>query len=136
MLASRYQKGFTLIELMIVIGIIALLAGVMVPNFARARAEANLSACEENLKNISTALEMYIVRHSGYPNDLQALIDGHYLKMIPTCPASGDGYTLTVSTDGKQYTLVCGTGSTASHSGCDVSAGFPKYTSGSGLLEH
>jgi type IV pilus assembly protein PilA len=50
------QKGFTLIELMIVIAIIAILAAILIPNFLHARAESKTSACEGNLKQLATAL--------------------------------------------------------------------------------
>ena len=65
----RLRKGFTLIELMIVIAIIAILAAILVPNFIRARAQSQLTSCKSNLKNIGTALEMYFTDHNGqYPH--------------------------------------------------------------------
>jgi prepilin-type N-terminal cleavage/methylation domain-containing protein len=51
---KRRKKGFTLIELMIVIAIIAILAAVLVPNFMRAREASRLTACKSNLKSLST----------------------------------------------------------------------------------
>jgi len=65
---KRRKKGFTLIELMIVIAIIAILAAVLVPNFMRAREASRLTACKSNLKNISTAVETYSNDNDGlYP---------------------------------------------------------------------
>lgn len=65
---KRLQKGFTLIELMIVIAIIAILAAILIPNFLHARAESQTAACEGNEKQIATALEEYAVDNSGqYP---------------------------------------------------------------------
>ncbi len=52
------KKGFTLIELMIVIAIISILASIIVPNITRARARAQLTACIANLKQILTAYNM------------------------------------------------------------------------------
>lgn len=65
---TRKRKGFTLIELMIVIAIIAVLAAVLVPNFMRAREASRLTACKSNLKNLSTAIETYSNDFNGlYP---------------------------------------------------------------------
>ena len=62
---QKKRAGFTLIELMIVIAIIAILAAILVPNFIRARAQGQLTACKSNLKNIGTALEMYSTDNSA-----------------------------------------------------------------------
>jgi type II secretion system protein G len=65
---KKLQKGFTLIELMIVIAIIAILAAILIPNFLHARAESQTAACEGNVKQIATALEEWAVDNSGnYP---------------------------------------------------------------------
>jgi prepilin-type N-terminal cleavage/methylation domain-containing protein len=70
---KRRKKGFTLIELMIVIAIIAILAAVLVPNFMRAREASRLTACKSNLKSLSTAMETYSTDFDGlYPGGLNA----------------------------------------------------------------
>jgi len=58
-LASMNRSGFTLVELLIVIGIIAVLAGIIFPVFAKAREKARSTKCQSNLKQIGQALEMY-----------------------------------------------------------------------------
>jgi len=54
------SKGFTLIELLVVIAIIAILAAILFPVFAQARAKARAISCLSNLKQIGTAVNMYV----------------------------------------------------------------------------
>jgi len=56
---SAPNRGFTLIELLVVIAIIAILAAILFPVFAKARQAAMASSCQNNLKQIGTALNMY-----------------------------------------------------------------------------
>lgn len=64
----RYRRpnaGFTLIELLVVIAIIAILAGILFPVFARARESARKISCLSNMKQIGTALIMYMGDYDG-----------------------------------------------------------------------
>ncbi|MFQ5681194.1 MAG: type II secretion system protein [Candidatus Omnitrophota bacterium] len=62
------RKGFTLVEIMIVVAIIVLLAAMTVPNLLRSRLTANDAAALRSLKGLSTALETYAVsNNSKYP---------------------------------------------------------------------
>lgn len=62
----RKRKGFTLVELLVVIGIIALLISILMPSLARARGSANLVACQSNFKQIYTALSFYANENKGF----------------------------------------------------------------------
>ena len=130
------KAGFTLIELMIVIAIIAILAAILVPNFIRARAQGQLTACKSNLKNGATSLEMYSTDNAGhYPKSALGLLTPNYLKIIPQCPsAQSDTYTAAYSaaTVPDAYTLFC-TGNFHTAAGIN-SANYPQYSSYSGLL--
>jgi prepilin-type N-terminal cleavage/methylation domain-containing protein len=57
------RRGFTLIELLVVITIIAILAAILFPVFARAKAAAKQTACISNLKQIGTAMTLYMGDH-------------------------------------------------------------------------
>src|ERR1700674_4809193 len=68
------ERGFTLIELMIVVAIIAILAGILIPNFVNARAQAQTAACESNMRAIATALELYYADNQVYPTAAGAAV--------------------------------------------------------------
>jgi prepilin-type N-terminal cleavage/methylation domain-containing protein/prepilin-type processing-associated H-X9-DG protein len=101
--AKRDQKtsrGFTLLELTIVVAIISVLAAILFPVFARAREKARQVNCQRNLMQISVALRIYARDHAGHlpPNqdDLTPLV-GRYLPQgevlsCPTVPENPDDY--------------------------------------------
>ena len=64
------KKGFTLIELMIVIAIIGILAAIAIPQFAKYRRKAYNSAALSDLKNVRTEIEAYYADHDSYPTNL------------------------------------------------------------------
>ena len=59
------KKGFTLVEIMIVVAIIAILAAVAIPNFIRYRNDSRTAACIANMKQLQTAAESYLTKHPG-----------------------------------------------------------------------
>jgi prepilin-type N-terminal cleavage/methylation domain-containing protein/prepilin-type processing-associated H-X9-DG protein len=63
----KRRTGFTLIELLVVIAIIAILAAMLFPVFARARESARKIQCLSNVKNISTAVQMYLTDYDRFP---------------------------------------------------------------------
>jgi len=63
----RRRHGFTLVELLVVIGIIALLVGILMPALSTARSKANTIKCAANLKSMGAAMVMYINESKHYP---------------------------------------------------------------------
>ncbi|MDD5155442.1 MAG: prepilin-type N-terminal cleavage/methylation domain-containing protein [Candidatus Omnitrophica bacterium] len=85
------KKGFTLVEIMIVIAIVALLAAIAIPHILQARVIANESAAQATLKTISTALETYAAANSGLYAPANGMTNDSYLR-IPTPPYLNKAY--------------------------------------------
>jgi prepilin-type N-terminal cleavage/methylation domain-containing protein len=92
------RKGFTLIELMIVIAIIIILAAIAIPNYLRMTERAKVSAIESDMKAIGTALEAYNTDWTTYPNTNDwELCKGELLGYDGTNPTLPTGLTATAA---------------------------------------
>ncbi|MBN2483899.1 MAG: prepilin-type N-terminal cleavage/methylation domain-containing protein [Candidatus Omnitrophica bacterium] len=72
------KKAFTLLELMIVIGIIAILAATVIPNFVGFDTEARLAASKTNLSNLRTRVTLFRSKEGRYPERLEELLEVNY----------------------------------------------------------
>lgn len=88
MRAKRRERGFTLIELMVVIVIIGLLATVVVINVLPSQDKAMRTKARADIALIEQAVEMYRLDKLAYPPTIDALAEGRrgYIKRLPTDP--------------------------------------------------
>ena len=99
---KKRNQGFTLVEIMIVVAIIAILAAVAIPNFIKYRADARKQACISNMKQLQTAAESWRTSQSDAlavpgKDDLVGTETTKYIRKVSsefTCPEGGD-YTIT-----------------------------------------
>ena len=97
----HHRGGFTLVEIMIVVGIIGLLVAICLPNFIRSRASSQQNACINNLRQINSAVQQWAMetgQAAGSPppnmdTDLTPYIQLNSNSSIPNCPAGGT-YTI------------------------------------------
>lgn len=80
------QSGFTLIELIIVVTIVGLLAGIALVNVRHAQRKAAENVLKANLTNMRKAIDDFYADKQRYPSALQELVDEKYMRRIPSDP--------------------------------------------------
>lgn len=83
--ARRSQAGFSLIELIVVVTIIGILAGVAIINVRHATRKAQEAALKDNLFQLRKAIDNFYADKQRYPNDLNELVP-NYVRNIPSDP--------------------------------------------------
>lgn len=100
------KKGFTLLELLVVLAILAILIAIAVPVYKNQKEKAAITAHNANVRVLETAVESYRQDNDGkLPGNLQELVKGKYIKSVPKVPASENeklkGKSYSIESDGK-----------------------------------
>jgi len=86
----RQRKGFTLVELLVVVLILGALAAIAVPRILGGATNAKINACKTNVDLLNSQIELYYANKDGWPGSLGAVTgDANYFPDgAPSCPFS------------------------------------------------
>ena len=103
---NKNRAGFTLVEIMIVVAIIALLAAIAVPNFLRARKRSQATRILEDLRMVDSAIDQYAIETNKTSGDAANWTDiSNYLKSGSTLQASSGKDMLGNQINGGTFTV-------------------------------
>ena len=87
--SKRSERGFTLIEMMIVVAIISILATMAMPGFQRQLIRAKETSLRRSLFIMRDTIDQYFADHGRYPDVLQDMADKRYIRQLPMDPFTG-----------------------------------------------
>lgn len=114
---SRRRRGFTLLELLLVLAILVVLGGIVLVNFGGAQADANINATLTQLNSIKQAVQLYQIKMNSLPKALEELKDGPSdsakkakwtAPILSTIPDDAWGNPITYTLKGNSYELRSG----------------------------
>jgi len=86
-------RGFTLIELIVVMAIVALLAGITAPRYFASVERAKANSLRSSLAVMRDALDKYAADKGRYPDSLEQLVQDRYLRQVPEDPLTGNAHS-------------------------------------------
>jgi len=100
---GRSPRGFTLIEIMIVLALIGILVGLAIPRYQHARRRAQEAVLKEDLFTLRKLIDQYYSDKGKYPASLRTLAEEAYLRTIPIDPMTGSADTWQEIRDTPSY---------------------------------
>ena len=99
--ARRFRRGFTLIEILIVVTIIGILVTLAQPSFHRAVTAAKEATLKENLFILRDVIDQFYADNTKYPAALTELVEKGYIRQVPKDPITGsaDTWVIVPATD-------------------------------------
>ena len=107
------SRGFTLIELMIVVSIVGILAAIAVPNYQWSIIKAKEAVLREDLYNFRTTIDHYYADQGKFPDSLAELAEKKYMREIPKDPFTGKNDTWVTVAPPAELTNPAAAGSTS-----------------------
>ncbi|MGA8941893.1 MAG: prepilin-type N-terminal cleavage/methylation domain-containing protein [Thermoactinomyces sp.] len=88
------EKGFTLVEMLIVLFIIGLILAIAIPNLKAAGSKAQEKADLANRQIIAAQADHYFLEYGEYPGSVKELVSRGYLRSVPPCPGGRGQYVI------------------------------------------
>ena len=86
---NRFRRGFTIVEMIIVMTIISIILSLAIPMYQKSLVRARESVLKNNLFTMRTVIDEYTYDKQKAPQDLRDLVDAGYLRSIPVDPMTG-----------------------------------------------
>lgn len=131
----KKHEGFTILELLIVIAVIAILVGIALPRFKGMRDEGNIAKAKGELRTLQTAVESYNIHNGAYPANIGAALTGATPAIITTALTdpfnSGAAYGYVTN---APYYIIYSAGPSGNGSATVTGAGVVTETNGSSCI--